>query len=1017
MGSPFKRTLAAVALAFACVNLAAAQERQVTGTVIDAETNEPLPGVNIVVQGTATGTVSGVDGTYGLTVPGDDAVLVYSFVGYEPVEEVVGAREEIDVALGADAVLLEDVVVVGYGTQRRESVTGSVSSVDVEEADIGLTSSPQELLQGRTAGVQVIRNNGEPGAGSTVRIRGGTSINASNDPLYVIDGVPIDPSNVAPGGYGTARNPLNFINPNDIESINVLKDAAATAIYGARGANGVVLVTTKSGTAGQLSVNYSGAVSASTSANTLDLLSASQYRTFIQEQVEIGEDAGGLPASRLEGLGDVDTDWQDQVMRTAISQQHNLSISGGLERTQYRASVGYENQEGVIISSGQERLTGRFNADHQAFDGKLRLGVNLSTARINDDHVPYEEGGGFTGAAFAGVLKFNPTYGVRNDSSGNFFEYSNSTRNPVAAARQIDDFTESSRTIANLTAAFDVTDALTAQINLGGENSEATRRTYFPSDSPFGAPTQGRAEQDEAQRTSRLIETTLNYDQAIGSGVVNAIVGYSYQDWTREEFGASAETFITDFWRYNNLGGGAAEGLFPYSNKSENKLISTFGRVNFDYDSRYLFQVSLRRDGSSRFGPERRWGLFPSVSAAWRASRDLPLPSVVSDLKVRVGYGETGNQDLGDDGGNYLALQTLAPGFRAVFGQQSQVGVAPNQFANPNLQWEETATFNAGIDYGFADDRVTGSLEYYIKDTDNLLVNIAVPQPAVVSSRIANVGRMRNAGVEFALQGIVVEREDLTVSLDANLSTNSNEVVDLGLGGGRDRIVYGGVSGPGLSNVQSQIIIAGEPVASFYGPVFVEVNGDGDQVFEDYEDTDEDGIGDELVGTTTSPRSEDRQVIGSPWPDLNYGLTGRVNWKQWDLSVFLRGVQGVDVLNNTALTYSTKSQALTNNNFLASALNDGTALEESPVYSSRWIEDGSFLRLDYVSLGYAFTNLPQVNRAHVYVRGNNLFVLTGYDGFDPEVRTDNAGSLPAIGVDYLNYPKPRTFTFGVNLSF
>ena len=1012
MGSFLRKTFLASLLTLAFASLAVAQEREITGSVIDAETNEPLPGVNIVVEGTTTGTVSGVDGTYGLIVPGDDAVLVYSFVGYEPVEEVVGGRDVIDVALGTDALLLEDVVVVGYGTQRRESVTGSVSSVEVEEADIGLTSSPQELLQGRTAGVQVIRNNGEPGAGSTVRIRGGTSINASNDPLYVIDGVPIDPSNVSPGGFGTARNPLNFINPNDIESINVLKDAAATAIYGARGANGVVLVTTKSGTAGQLSVSYSGAVSASTSANTLDLLTASEYEQFIREQVEIGEDNGGLPADRLEGLGNTSTDWQDQVMRTAISQQHNLAISGGMERTQYRASVGYENQEGVIISSGQERLTGRFNADHEAFDGKLRLGVNLSTARINDDHVPYEEGGGFVGAAFAGVLKFNPTFGVRNDD-GTFFEYSNSTRNPVAAARQIDDFTESSRTIANLTAAFDVTDALTAQVNLGGENSDATRRTYFPSDSPFGAPSQGRAEQDEAQRTSKLIETTLNYDQAFGNSVVNTIIGYSYQDWTNEGFGAAAETFITDFWRWNNLGGGAAEGLIPYSYKNENKLISTFGRVNFDYDGRYLLQVSLRRDGSSRFGPERQWGYFPSVSAAWRLSQDLSLPAAVSDLKLRVGYGETGNQEIG----NYLALQTLAPGFRAVFGQQVQVGVAPNQFANPNLQWEETATFNAGIDYGFLDGRLSGSIEYYIKDTDNLLVNIAVPQPAVVSSRIANVGKMRNAGVEFALQGIAVEREDLTVSLDANFSTNSNEVVDLGLGGGRDRIVYGGVSGPGLSGVQSQIIIAGEPVASFYGPVFLEVNGDGEQVFEDYEDTDEDGIGDQLVGTTTSPSSEDRQVIGDPWPDLNYGLTGRVNWKKWDLSVFLRGVQGVDVLNNTALTYSTKSQALTSNNFLASALDDGTALRESPVYSSRWIQDGSFLRLDYVSLGYAFTNLPQVNRAHVYVRGNNLFVLTGYDGFDPEVRTDNAGSLPAIGVDYLNYPKPRTFTFGVNLSF
>ncbi len=990
---------------------AQAQAGRIAGTVTDSTTGTPLPGVNVVIVGTQTGASTGGDGSYVISGLDPGAYDVQaSFIGYtsqivEDVEVSTAEATLVDIVLSESTVQLEDVVVVGYGTQRREDVTGSVSSVDVEDADIGLASSPQELIQGKAAGVQVIRNSGEPGSGMTVRIRGGTSINASNDPLYVIDGVPIDNSSITPGGYGTARNPLSFLNPNDIESIDILKDAAATAIYGARGANGVVIVTTKGGQAGQVRLDYSGAVSASTMANGLDLLSAGEYRQFINEQV----DAGALPEDRLDALGEASTDWQDAITRTSISQQHSLALSGGLENTQYRASLGYTNQEGIIISSGQRTLTGRFSADRQAFDNRLQLGANLSTAYIEDDHVPYEETGGFEGAAFAGVLKFNPTYPIR-DADGDFFEYSNSTRNPVAAARQINDFSETSRTIANFSAAFDVTEGLSAQLNLGGEVSRSTRRTYLPSDSPFGAPTGGRAEQDEAQRTSKLIELTTNYDNTFGSHNLNAVAGYSYQDWFDEGFGASAENFITDLWQYNNLGGGGNEGLIPYSYKSTHKLISTFGRINYNYDGRYLASLSLRRDGSSRFGPERKWGLFPSVSAAWRLSRDVSLPEVITDLKLRAGYGETGNQEIG----NYLALQTLAPGFRAVFGQQVLVGVAPNQFANPNLQWEETSTFNSGIDYGLFGGRLVGALDYYRKDTDNLLVNIPVPQPAVVSSRIENVGTMRNTGFEFALEAIAVDREDLTVSLNANFATNSNEVVSLG---GRDRIVYGAVSGPGLTGVQSQIIMAGLPVASFYGPVFVEINDEGQQVFEDYEDTDGDGIGDEVVGTTTAPSTEDRQIIGNPWPDLTYGLTGRVNWRSWDVSAFVRGVQGVDILNNTALTYAAKTQALTSNNFLATALDDGTALGESPVYSSRWVQNGSYLRLDYLTLGYTFDNLPQVNQARVYLRGNNLLILTPYDGFDPEVRTDNAPGLPAIGVDYLNYPRPRTFTFGVSLSF
>ena len=770
-----------------------------------------------------------------------------------------------------------------------------------------------------------------------------------------------------------------------------------------------MLITTKGGQAGQVQVDYSGSVTSSSMARRLDLLSADEYRNFIEEQV----DTGNLPQERLDQLGDANTDWQDAITRTAISQQHNLALSGGTDNTQYRASVGYADEQGIIISSGQQKLTGRFNADLQTFEGRLRLGTNLSTAYLKDDHIPYNETGGFSGAAFQGVIQFNPTLPIRGED-GTFTEYSESTRNPVAAARQVDDASETSRTVGNLTAELDLLENLTAQANLGAERSTSTRRTYFPQDSPFGEDQGGRAEQDEAQRTSGLLELTSTYNNTFaGAHSLNAVAGYSYQAWIDEGFGSAAERFITDYWRYNNLGGGGNESLIPYSYKNEHTLASVFGRLNYDYDNRYLASLSLRRDGSSRFGENNRWGLFPSASVAWRVSEDLSLPAAVTDLKLRAGYGETGNQEIG----NYLALETLAPGYRAVFGQQSFVGVAPNQFANPDLQWEETATFNAGIDYGFLSGRLRGSLDYYRKDTDNLLVRLPVPQPAVVSTQVQNVGQVRNTGFEFALEALALDRENLSLSFNANFATNDNEVVSLG---GRDRIFYGSVSGAGLTGVQSYLIQEGLPIGTFYGPEFAGFE-DGQQIFNDYEDTNDDGIGDNVVGTTAAPSTEDRQVIGNAQSDFNYGLTTSLTWKNWDASLFLRGEYGQDVFNNTALTYAAKTQAQSSNNFLAPALDDPSALSEAPVYSSRWIENGSFLRVDYLTLGYTLNSLPQVRSARLYVRGNNLLVLTPYDGYDPEVSTDAStgddDDLPAIGVDYLNYPRPRSFTVGVDLSF
>ena len=483
MGSFLRRTSVAGVLALLCVGTVAAQEKEVTGTVTDAETEEPLPGVNIVVQGTTTGTTSSIDGTYALTVPGPDAVLVFSFVGYEPAEETVGERDVIDVVLGEDAVLLEDIVVVGYGSQRREDVTGSVSTVDVEDANVGLVTSPTQMLQGRVAGLQVTQTNGEPGAGLNVRIRGGTSINASNEPLYVIDGVPIDNGSTEPGGSNVSssapRNPLNLINPNDIESITVLKDASSTAIYGSRGANGVILIETKGGTAGRVTVDYEGYVSASSMARELDLLTPSEYRGFVQDA-----QADGLVPNAV--LGDASTNWQDAVTQTGVSQFHNLAFSGGAENTQFRASLSYLNQEGIIISSGLSRVTGRLNANNESLGGRLRLSLNLQGARVGNDYLPYQQTGGFEGGLFTNVLGYNPTLPIYNED-GSFYEIgagSQSVRNPVALARQVNDVGETTRTLGNLQAEFDLVEGLTAQVNVGADRSVGCAAVVLPEGEP-----------------------------------------------------------------------------------------------------------------------------------------------------------------------------------------------------------------------------------------------------------------------------------------------------------------------------------------------------------------------------------------------------------------------------------------------------------------------------------------------------------------------------------------------------
>ena len=1006
---------------------AAAQAQTVSGVVTDAGTGDPLPFVNVLIVGTTRGVATDIDGNYSIEVPGPEAVLRYRFLGYVDQEITVGTRTTIDVGLEEDSNILDDVVVVGYGTQRRGDVTASVATVEIDQANQALSTAATDLIEGRVAGVNVVETSGEPGAGVSLRIRGGTSIAASNEPLYVIDGIPISGANVTPGGSGEVgtsppRNPLTLLNPNDIESISILKDASATAIYGSRGANGVVLITTKSGAAGAVTVDYEGTTSVANAAETFDILSGDEFRAFLQ---------ANAPNSPLLQEG-ANSDFNDAIFRTAVSQSHNLSFGGGSEGSQYRASLSYLNQEGVVISSGIERVTGRLNAETQFLDNRLRFGLNLTSALTTDDFTPANATGGFRGGIFQNIIDFRPTLPitVADEAEGTFTEIAGQRdiRNPVGLAEQLDETARTTRTLGNITAALDLVEGLTAQLNLGGDRSIGTRRAFYPNASPVGAEFGGAAYQQTLNQQSVTLQTYLTFDRGFGASNLNLLGGYEYSEFDRDENAIQGVGFTTDFTRDNDIraaedlpvvGGNYGPGNF--TTRSENLLASFFARTNYNFDERYYLSATARYDGSSRFSEDNRYAFFPAVSASWRISEEpfLAGNSTVSDLRLRAGYGVVGNQDIGDY--LYFPLLGFSAGNTAILNGEQVRGYAPFQLVNPDLKWEEKEEFTVGLDYRVLGDRVFGSIEFFRNTTNDLLLPVTIPQPAVVSTQIQNIGSLRNTGVDVSLDAFLLETATSSVSLGVVFSTVQNEILDLG---GRNQLFTGTVSGRGQSDIQSLLLTPGEEFPVIYGPEFTgRFNADGLPLFNDYVEVDLNGDGligpleRERVGETDSPQSDDRVKLGSPRPDFTYGI--RLNGEFGGLAVraFFRGEQGRELFNNTALVYATQSAGLQGRNFLNADFDPDESVSAAPIYSSRYVEDASFFRLDQLTLEYGVGRfVPQLRSARVFLTGNNLFVITPYSGLDPEVNTNAAvGAINAVGIDYLTYPRARTFSIGVNL--
>ena len=1004
----------------------------ITGRVLDAVTQQPVADVSVFVEGTRRGAVSGADGTFTIGgVPSGSQTVRARRIGFSAPVQIVAVPNNGSVAvvfaLDRQAAVLQEVVTTGYGTQRRLAITGSVATVDADQARVAVPTNATQLFEGRATGVQVTQNSGEPGAGAHILIRGGTSISASNEPLYVIDGVAVSNDQTEPAGYGIGgdpplpRNPLNMINPSDIQSVTILKDAAATAIYGARAANGVILIETKKGNIGGPSIEYNFSAGTSSNPRHLNVLNGSQYIDFIKSQVT----AGNLPASALAGEGAANTNWEDAVMRNAPTINHDLSFAGGSANTQYRASLNYFDQEGAVIANGLRRYQARVNGTHQAMDGKLRLGLNLTGSHVKNDYLPWDENSGFEGGVFVNMVNFNPTHPitVTDPATGvtSYFEIgpgSQSVRNPVAIANQILDKGASDRTLGNISTDYDIFQSLTARVNVGVDRTEGARSIYLPRISAFGANFNGLAQRKSRDETAKQLQTLLTFHPTFAaSRELDIVGGYEFSQNTINEFGVETRNYLTDAFTFNSLGSGNTLEP-PYAFKTDSRIVSFFGRANAGLLEKYFLTFVIRKDGASQFGANHKWATFPAISGSWRLSQEgFMRTGPLSELRLRAGWGKQGNPAVPP----YSSLILLGAdgGSRYAFGDQPVTGVTPQRNANPDLKWEETAQTNVALDYGILNNRLNGSLEYYVKNTHDLLLTVQVPQPAVVGDRLENIGRIRNKGVEFSLDGLVMQRSALTWNAGFVFSHDKNTVVDLG---GRTFITDARASGQGQSNQDTQRIIPGQPLGTFFGPIFAGWDATGRQLFNHYTVT-RDANGNEtsrvLAGTTLAPSGDDYVILGDANPKYTLGLHTNGNFRSFDFSVLINRVAGQKVFNNTALVYSTKSNALQDKNFLSSALTDPTNIHDPAVYSSRWIENGSFTRLANITVGYTF-DMPQFTGlgrgARAYISGDNLGLWTPYSGYDPEVHSQLPGIAPR-GIDYLHYPRPRTWTGGLRVAF
>ncbi|RBL94178.1 SusC/RagA family TonB-linked outer membrane protein [Chitinophaga flava] len=978
-----------------------------SGIVVDARTHEPLPGAVVNIKGTTHGVSTDAEGRF-VFVTGQKFpyTLIISYIGYKKTE-VVATGGHIEIPLESVQSQLNDVVVVGYGTQKKSDLTGAIGSVSGPLLKQPV-SAVDQALKGAVPGVQVTQTSGQPGGGVSIRVRGGSSIQGGNEPLYVIDGFPIYNSPAGPGILtGAPVNPLASINPSDIESVDVLKDASATAIYGSRGANGVVIITTRKGKADRNTISYEGSYGVQSLRRKIDLLNARDFAILRNEALLDANPSKGpnqyLSQDQINQLGK-GTDWQDAAFRSAPTQNHQLTISGGNPKTRYLLSGNYFDQQGIVRNTDFTRLGVRANVDAQPYE-KLKISANLSVSKSDANVAP----SGFVTSLLqmpptATIYEPDGSYTLRNP-------FENIFANPIATINEQRNKSTTNRLLGTAFAEYSIIDGLNLKVLLGADVNNTTEKNYIPATIYEGIQNKGSAARGTYNAYSWLNENTLTYTRSIGKHTFDVLAGFTQQEFKSDIVRTGAQNFVSDDLTYNSLQSGSTL-VRPFADATSWVLHSYLARINYNYHGRYYFTASIRTDGSSRFGKGNKWGYFPSAAASWRISNERffePATKVINDLKLRASFGTTGNLEIGE----YQSLATLYS-LNYLFGKNIATGFAPSRLANDHLGWEKTWQYNAGLDAAFLKGRLLFTLDGYYKKTTNLLLNVEIPWTSGQTASLQNFGSVLNKGLEVSISSKNVTGA-FTWNTDFNISFNHNEVLTIG-NGARSYI-----SG-------NYIIQVGQPLGSFYGTVTDGILQKGEEATKGkytgnavpkpgdrlYKDTNGDGI------FTTAA---DRTIIGNAQPDFVFGFGNNFSWKGLSLSVFLQGSYGNKILNanRQSLELFTGQQ-----NAAASALDRWTPanpsqtiprakLDPAPVFSDRFIEDGSFLRIRNITLGYTLPRsvIGKISAVNVYLSAQNLLTWTKYTGFDPEV---TSGSNVSPGTDAGIYPVARTVNAGVRIT-
>lgn len=968
----------------------------VTGTVTD-DLNAPLPGASVIEKGTTNGTTTDFDGNFTIEVSDPNAILEVSYLGYTTTEIPLAGQTNVTAQLSEDATQLEDVVVVGYGVQRKSDITGAIGSVKSENFNRGVVANPGQLVQGKIAGVNVTNVSGEPGAAQNIIIRGVGSLRAGTTPLFVVDGFILDNSSI---GVAAGANPLNFLNPQDIESIDVLKDASATAIYGARAANGVIVITTKKGKAGKTEMNLSVSTAVSSIANPMDVFSASEFRNQVPA-------VGGTLAD-----GGANTDWQDELTRTGISKNVNFSMSGGVvDKSSYFVSAGVDDQEGTLNNSSLTRYSGRINLNQKALQGRFNVDFNLTASRTVNER-PQDD------AIIVDMLQLNPTFPVFTNGEPTFFD---ERLNPVVRNQIFTDEANSNRILANISPSIEIVKGLTYKLNLGVDYASTNRDVQQTPYTLLEGFEQGELQTRATINTNTLIENTLTYTYSQGKHNLIVLAAHSYQETKFEQKLFELEGFANNGIepRFQDQ---ISTETFPTTLESVafiNELQSYFGRVNYAYDDKYLLTATMRADGSSRFGANNKYGYFPSFALGWNISKEdfLADSPVFSNLKLRASWGQTGNQEGIDPKVSLASFidsrtenDTYPINGTEVSLDDYPFGTVPVRTAFPDLKWEVSTQTNIGLDFGLFGNRITGTLDYFNKVVTDVVLFANRVDPIQPTEKIwTNIPdlEIKNTGFELSLDYRGNFTEDFTFNVGGNISYTDNKVLDSQF----EVLTSGAAQGAGQTGATINGYINDEPIGTFFMKEFIGIGADGLNQFRDVN-----GDGESL--------DNDRIAVGTALPDIIYAFYFNFNYKNWDLGLNFNGVSGNKIYNHTAMTIFSNSQLSRNLNTTDFAVQfPNEDLSNSNEVSTRYLEDGSFLRLNNATLGYtldpAILGLSDwVSNFRFTLTGQNLFVITDYSGFDPEINTGtDIDDIQTFGIDRFTYPSPRTLLLGLNVTF